>query len=128
MIVVLDIVPIGQGRVYGTVGLERPDPEVDRIRGVPHQDLGPVVSRHTVYGPVLGETGEDRGSAPHLLAEESVNVDLALDSRRRHVQLGPHTLVDGCRRSRLPVRRAGGYLEHCKYGKDHVARSYILSR
>jgi hypothetical protein len=94
VVVVLNVVSVGQSRIDLTVRLEGPNSEVDGIRRVPDQHLRAVVGWETVRGLILGKTTQDRGGAPDVLLEQPVYDDLGFDSWRRYVELVQNALVD----------------------------------
>ena len=83
-----DVVPIGLGGP-NRVSLASPgsDPEVDRVTGIPHQDLRWLGSRPAIHRLILREIGEPGGSAPNRLAQVSVDRYRRVDPWERDVEL-----------------------------------------
>ena len=68
-----DLVPVGEGGMYGTGRLEGTHAEVDRAARVPHQHFRRVFRGTTVNRCVLREPGEPGGLAPLRLVEPAVD-------------------------------------------------------
>ncbi len=68
VVVGIDGVPVGQGRVHRAMRLERAHPEVDRGVRVPHQHFGRIRRGLAIDGQILGEPGEDRRVLPRRAA------------------------------------------------------------
>ena len=83
VVVVVEVVAVGHGGADGggdaVVG---DDAEVDRVGGVPDEDLGPLLRGAAVHRLVLPEAGEAGGLGPGGLVEDAVHPDLGrLDAR-----------------------------------------------
>ena len=98
LVVGVDIVAIGErGAHHRAVGLVGPDAEVDRIGCVPHERDRRVRRGAAVDGAVLGEAGEPRGLPPDGLAQDAVDDDRRLETRRADAELAGAAVVDGAR-------------------------------
>ncbi len=88
VVVRVDVVAVGQRRAHdAAVALERADPEVDRVGGVPDEHCGRVFGGTAVHRPVLREARQRRRPTPHGLVEHAVDLRLRLETRDAHVEL-----------------------------------------
>ncbi len=94
VVVTEDLIAVGECRRGLAVQLVRADPEVDCVRGIPHEHLGRVHCRNAVVRSVLRKARQQRRARPRRVAEGAVDHDVGVDSRNSHVQLAPAARVD----------------------------------
>lgn len=74
----------------------RPHPDVERLRRVEEEHLGPLAGRSPLRRLRLGEAGEHGRFAPHGLRQVAVDPHLlALHPRHLHGELAFRPAVDG---------------------------------
>ena len=70
VVVVVDVVAVGHGRTdRGGIAVVGDDAEVDRVRRIPHQDLGLLLGGPAVHRLVLPEAGQPGGLGPGGLVQ-----------------------------------------------------------
>ena len=82
VVVVVDVVAVGHGGPdRGRTAVVGDDAEVDRVRRVPHQDLGLLLGGPAVHRLVLPEAGEPGGLGPGGLVEHAVDLHGGFEPR-----------------------------------------------
>jgi len=87
-VVGVDVVAVGErGPHHVPVRFVGADPEVDRVRPIPHEHRRRVVRRSAVHRAVLREPRKHRRAIPHRLVQDTVDLHDVLKSRDAHVEL-----------------------------------------
>ena len=111
MVVIFDLVPVGQSGIDVTVRFKGADSEVDSRSRIPDEYLSVFLGRRAVDGTVLGEAGEHGCVSPGRVVQDAIDYDLRFQPRYRDVQFALHTAVDhGLRAGQRLETRSGGHL------------------
>ena len=113
-----DLVAVGVRDVHRAMRLPRPDTDVDRGGGIPHEHFRGVAGCDAILGGELREAGKERGPGPGGIVQPAVHHGVHLEPRDGHMQL-PMASIE-----RLAWSDADRGNERGHEGEEHGKRIY----